>query len=132
MSILGDSGYPLESWLVTPIRAAATPYEEAYNMAHSRTRTVIERCFGVLKSRFRCLDKSGGTLLYTPKKSCQIIIACCVLHNYCLSRNILSTIDPHIFIEQQHEDTSPTTDELMTIGQSALNIRRILVQRISS
>src|SRR4029434_3794066 len=40
---------------------------------------------GMLKGRWRCLDASGGRLLYAPEKVCQIILACCVLHNICLS-----------------------------------------------
>ena len=65
----------------------------AYNSAHARTRNVVERCFGVLKSRFRCLDHSGGTLLYTPERACRIVTAVCVLHNFAISRNIQTTLD---------------------------------------
>ena len=43
-------------------------------------------CFGVLKSMFRCLDKSGGSwLLNTPEKACAISVASAVLHNFCIS-----------------------------------------------
>ena len=42
----------------------------------------------MLKGRWRCLDASGGRLLYDPEKVCQIILACCVLHNICLSHGI--------------------------------------------
>jgi len=38
----------------------------AYNSAHCKTCCVAERCFGLLKSRFPCLDKTGGILLYMP------------------------------------------------------------------
>jgi len=38
-------------------------------------RAIIERCFGVLKSRFVCLDKTGDTLLYSADKACQLFIA---------------------------------------------------------
>ena len=34
-----------------------------------RTRNITEWCFGILKSRFMCLDKSGGTLLYSVEKA---------------------------------------------------------------
>ncbi|KAK0140608.1 putative nuclease HARBI1 [Merluccius polli] len=33
------------------------------------------------KSRWRCLDRSGGMLLYHPEKVCRIVQACGVLHN---------------------------------------------------
>ena len=49
---------------------------------------MVECTFGLLKSRFRCLDKSGGTLLYSPNFVCQIIGACCMLHNFAMRRGL--------------------------------------------
>ncbi|KAJ1084819.1 hypothetical protein NDU88_004965 [Pleurodeles waltl] len=82
----GNSGYPNLSWLLTPVRNAKTRAEECYNEAHGRTRRIIERTFALLKARFRCLHLTGGSLYYLPKKVCQIIIACCMLHNLALRR----------------------------------------------
>ena len=67
------------------------PSKQPYNkrrVAHIRTRNVIERAFGVLKSRFRSLDTSGGTLMYSPRKACDITVACVILHNICISNRI--------------------------------------------
>ncbi|XP_064476230.1 putative nuclease HARBI1 [Ornithodoros turicata] len=86
--LLGDSGYPAQPWLLTPFQAPSNEGEERYNSAHMRTRQVIERAFGLLKSRFRCLDKSGGCLMYPTRRTSAIIVACIVLHNYCMCRNI--------------------------------------------
>ncbi|XP_064470065.1 putative nuclease HARBI1 [Ornithodoros turicata] len=91
--LLGDSGYPTQPWLLTPFQTPSGEAEEKYNKAHRKTRQVIERAFGLLKSRFRCLDKSGGCLLYPMTTCCSIIVACGVLHNYCIRHNILLT-DP--------------------------------------
>ncbi|KAJ1189097.1 hypothetical protein NDU88_005848 [Pleurodeles waltl] len=85
---MGDSGYPNLSWLLTPVRNPRTRAEERYNEAHGRTRRVIERTFGLLKARFRCLHMTGGSLFYSPKKVCQIIVACCMLHNLALRRQV--------------------------------------------
>ena len=74
--------------MMTPFRNPQTPGEQRYNEAHIRTRAVVERTFGLLKSRFRCLDKSGGTLLYSPDFVCQIIGACCILHNFATRRGL--------------------------------------------
>ncbi|KAK0147941.1 putative nuclease HARBI1 [Merluccius polli] len=52
-----------------------------YNNIHARSRSVVERAIGQLKSRWRCLDRSGGMLLYHPEKVCRIVQACGVLHN---------------------------------------------------
>ncbi|KAJ1201646.1 hypothetical protein NDU88_005452 [Pleurodeles waltl] len=65
-----------------------TRAEERYNEAHGRTRRVIERTFDLLKAGFRCLHMTGGSLYYSPKKVCQIILACCMLHNLALRRQV--------------------------------------------
>ncbi|XP_071483870.1 putative nuclease HARBI1 [Diadema antillarum] len=86
--LIGDSGYPLQPWLMTPVPHPASPAEERYNAAFARTRVSVERAFGVLKARFRCLDSSGGVLCYSPERVCKIIMSCCVLHNICMERRL--------------------------------------------
>ncbi|KAJ1205383.1 hypothetical protein NDU88_000818 [Pleurodeles waltl] len=86
--LIGDSGYPNLSWLLTLVRNPRTRAEERYNEAHGRTRRVIERTSGRVKARFRCLHRTGGSLYYSPKKVCQIIVACCMLHNLALGRQV--------------------------------------------
>ncbi|XP_054726194.1 putative nuclease HARBI1 [Anastrepha obliqua] len=53
--LLGDSGYPLEPWLLTPIATPSSASEEIFNKTHIKVKNTIERAFVVLKSRFRCL-----------------------------------------------------------------------------
>ncbi|KAJ1202442.1 hypothetical protein NDU88_006242 [Pleurodeles waltl] len=73
---------------------ATDPSEESqdkgrrFNEAIGRTRRIIERTFCLLKARFRCLHMTGGSLFYSPKKVCQIIVACCMLHNLALGRQV--------------------------------------------
>ncbi|XP_069075329.1 putative nuclease HARBI1 [Pleurodeles waltl] len=59
-----------------------------FNEAHIRMKRVMERTFGFVKARFRCLDASGGALFYSSQKACQIIVASCMLHNVALRRQI--------------------------------------------
>ncbi|KAI1237921.1 hypothetical protein IHE44_0014015 [Lamprotornis superbus] len=86
--LLGDSSFLLRTWLMTPLHIPETPAEYRYNMAHSATHNVIERTFRTIRSRFRCLDGSKGTLQYSPEKSSHIILACCVLHNISLQHGL--------------------------------------------
>ncbi|KAJ1163737.1 hypothetical protein NDU88_004190 [Pleurodeles waltl] len=60
--LIGDSGYPNLSWLLTPVRNPRTRAEERYNGAHGRTRRIIERTFSLLKAIFRCLHLTSGLL----------------------------------------------------------------------
>lgn len=86
--LLGDSGYPLRPYLLTPVLNPTTHKENSYNMAHAKTRCVIERCFGVWKMRFRCVDTSGGALQFSPERACNIIVATAVLHNICIDNKV--------------------------------------------
>ena len=79
--ILGDSGYPLRTYLITPVDNPATPAEQAFNDSHATTRTHIERVFGWWKSRFRCISRSAGGLRLRPLKSCEVIVVTAMLHN---------------------------------------------------
>ncbi|KAM7307324.1 hypothetical protein ISCGN_010960 [Ixodes scapularis] len=57
--LLGDSGYALEPWLITPVPGfhATSTACGRFNKAHSSIRFIVERCIGLLKSRFQCLQR---------------------------------------------------------------------------
>ena len=40
-ALLGDSGYPLKQYLITPVRAPQGPAERRFNDAHIRTRVKV-------------------------------------------------------------------------------------------
>ncbi|XP_033754693.1 putative nuclease HARBI1 [Pecten maximus] len=80
--ILGDSGYACQKYLLTLYLRPATIQQDRYNECHKRTRTRIERAFGVWKRRFHVLH---GEIRMRPERVCKIIGACAVLHNLAVS-----------------------------------------------
>ncbi|MFQ6634528.1 hypothetical protein Gotur_012267 [Gossypium turneri] len=57
-------------------------------MKHASTHNVIERCFRLLKLKWRILRSSS---FYPVRVHSKIIIACCLLHNFIL---IYMSLDP--------------------------------------
>ncbi|KAK8767469.1 hypothetical protein V5799_005750 [Amblyomma americanum] len=92
--VLGDSGYPLEPWLLTPVSGhpGANTAEGPYKAAHASMRCVVERCIGVLKSRFRFLQRYRK-LQYEPEQAVVIIAACAALHKICLEEALAADED---------------------------------------
>nr|XP_055053771.1 putative nuclease HARBI1 [Misgurnus anguillicaudatus] len=78
---LGDSGYPLRTYLLNPVTNPTTQAEHSYNAAHARTRNLVERSIGRWKMRFRCLHKSAGGLRLKPQRCCAVVVATAMLHN---------------------------------------------------
>lgn len=101
--IVGDGGYPCLSQpikLMTPYRHPLhTPIQQAFNHHLSKARCVVERAFGVLKTRWRSIFLKALEIdpLYAPE-----VVACCtVLHNICLNNGDI--MDP--------DETDDSVDE---------------------
>lgn len=83
--ILGDSAYPLTTWLITPtIRVAnRQPHLqnaiEVYLRKHRQTRFMVECAIGILKHQFYCLRY--GFRFTKPNRICAAIYTCIALHN---------------------------------------------------
>ncbi|KAG5880089.1 hypothetical protein JTB14_011592 [Gonioctena quinquepunctata] len=124
--LLGDSGYPLEPWLMTPVPNAAegTP-EMRYNFRHASARNVIERCNGVLKNRFRCL-LGERKLRYDSEKVGTIVVACCVLHNICVQGRLNNDDFPEILPPNQ---VAEAVENARNDGDEGVRTRRILIGR---
>ena len=77
--ILGDDAFPMRTTLMKPYRRTnLTHGQKIFNYRLSRGRRVVENAFGILTSRWRCLDK---TMLQTTKVVKIVVTACICLHN---------------------------------------------------
>lgn len=78
--LLGDAAYSIHPHVITPFRdnGHLTVRQKNFNYCLSSTRMVIERVFGLLKTRFRIL--LDCLPLTDIMKIPQFIIACCVMH----------------------------------------------------
>ena len=103
--LLGDSAYPLSMWLLKPYHEGTNDPEGInFNKELSRARVSVECAFGILKGRWRILQKRlDSDIAFTN----QIIITCCVLHNFCIEAGDLWDDDND---EDGNDDDFPVQD----------------------
>ena len=76
--LLGDSGYPCKSYLMTPFLHPETQNQENFNDSLCRTRVLIEQTYGILKKRFPILHFGVRA---EPDMAVNHISSCVTLHN---------------------------------------------------
>ncbi|XP_050339431.1 putative nuclease HARBI1 [Bactrocera neohumeralis] len=115
--LLGDSGYALEPYLLTPYRNPTSgTSQHKFNLQHAKARNIVERVIGVLKSRFKCLQT---VLPYTPQKVVKIINVCCAFHNICRFYNVDDSM--YAFSEEVIDDDPAENNS--SLETTATNIR---------
>ena len=115
--ILGDSGYMVRTWLMTPYNNPSNSKERQYNFAHSSTRSTVERCIGVAKQRWHCL-RCG--LRLEPSKACKVIVVCFMLHNRARRQHIP---DPPSDSESSDSDSDAGDSDDDTANHSSVTER---------
>lgn len=83
--IIADSVYPVRRYILPALEESVAREGKARrsNVKHAPTCHVIERAFGVLKSRWRCLMVG---LAQDVDDANNVIVACFLLHYICFDR----------------------------------------------
>ncbi|XP_042484831.1 uncharacterized protein LOC122065097 [Macadamia integrifolia] len=96
--------YHLKEWRNSNVSPADK--KELFNLRHSRLRNIIERAFGLLKSRFKILKSQPE---YSFKTQARIVQACVMIQNHILTQN--SVQEEEEWLEQENAVTSENTNE---------------------
>jgi len=114
------TGYACTPYLLTPYTAPITEAQRRFNVAHKKSRCIIERLFGMVKRRFPSL--SFGIRMQ-PDRTCRVIMACFVLHNIALSRRKPDFDEDEIapFEEEEYDNQLVRQENL---AQEILRLRR--------
>lgn len=124
--LLGDTGYPLLPWLLTPYESTNTWEQLIFNICHQKLRSLVKRVIGLFKARFRCCLKERK-LRYGPLMSGYIIYSCAVLHNFLLDNNYpVDDLEP-IFEDDLPQHGQISLNEFNRGGRIRDNIARYFV-----
>lgn len=122
--LLGDSGYPCRTYLLTPFSNPKDSSERRFNFAHAKTQTTVERLFGVWKRRFPCVAAGLRTKLET---SLAVIIATTMFHNFARHHNLPEPTEGSLELSSSEEALHTSSADLGTVHGFA--VRRSIAQR---
>ena len=99
--VLGDSAFPLQTWLLKPYGDAVPSKKQRYfNYRLSRARIVSECPFGQLKGRFRILHRRCESSNDIHKI---VALACVLLHNICIAKGDLIPTKSDLSLDENGE-----------------------------
>ena len=98
--LLGDSGYALKPYLMTPYHEPTTAQERAFNRSLKKTRVLIEQVFGRWKRRFHLLHSE---IRMKPEKVCLLIGTCAILQNIAIMFNEPDEDDEYDYQNEEPE-----------------------------
>ena len=102
-----------------------TDAEDRYNISHINTRNVVERTFGVLKMRFRCLDTTAGKLMFTPERVCRVVLACAILHNIARKHNFFGESTAELLTDVNNDVNQSSNEDI-----SGRRVRAQLIETV--
>lgn len=140
--ILGDSAYPLKSWLITPIvrNINMVPQLEnginEYQRKHRKTRFIVECTIGIWKEEYPVLN---GFRFRSPRRISNAIYATATLHNmqnfhrhgsYNFDRNLnaIANQEDENDIEALPDMNEPDDNLLLNADNAAVNRQREYIE----
>ncbi|KVI11978.1 hypothetical protein Ccrd_009595 [Cynara cardunculus var. scolymus] len=122
--IVGDSGFPLLPWLITPYQGRDLPETKSeFNKRHFATRLVAQRALARLKDVWRMIQG----VMWRPDKHRlpRVILACCILHNIVIDMED-DVLDELTFTHQHDLGYRPevceTADKNASISRDKLSL----------
>ena len=103
--------YHLKEYSVCPPENA----KELSNLRHASLHTAIERAFGVLKKKFPIIASTTEPNYCIDTKN-EIILACCILHNYLMgvdpNESLIAEVDEEVLHSyREHVASTPREDD---------------------
>ena len=109
--LLGDQGYPNLKWILRPYKTKPNHTYTHFNKSLSKGRMIIENAFGLLKVKWRRMEK----LVFHSEEKCALFsLACCVLHNAAIfydKLNYLSVEDQDDTYDSMDDSTDDESDD---------------------
>jgi hypothetical protein len=123
--LVGDSGYPILPYLITPLLNPTAGAETLFNESQIRTRNPVERQYGVWKRRFPILSLGMRMKIDTVLA---VIVATAVLHNIaCDSKDEEPPMDPGLGpFDPADDDMPPIPPSNAAAGND--RVRQALIQ----
>ena len=104
--------------------------KELFNLRHSALRVTVERAFGSFKWRFKILD--DATPFFPFSTQVDIVVACCIMHNWVLQDGLDEFIIPEInyipnynYADSSSDQASEHQHMVMLCGKTAKIIYKI-------
>ncbi|CAN7095074.1 protein ALP1-like [Brassica rapa] len=121
--IVGDSGFPLLPWLLTPYQGKpmSLPQTE-FNKRHSETRKPAQMALSRLKDKWRIIN--GVMWMPDRNRLPRIIFVCCLLHNILIDMDD-QTLDDRLLSPQHdvnyRQRSCKTVDEASSVLRDELS-----------
>ncbi|VAI94407.1 unnamed protein product [Triticum turgidum subsp. durum] len=127
--IIGDAGYPLLPWLLTPyhledkdlLSADVPPYQAEFNRRHSLASTLMLAALARLKDNWKILDRAVSSFPVM-----ETIDVCCILHNIVIE---MEEVDEEEVAGMEEENYIEQVRQVA--DEDAVRVRDILSQHLT-